>query len=272
MADAGPPWRVALLVAYDGTEFAGFQSQVNGRAVQDVLEAALADLYGTTLRVRAASRTDAGVHAVGQVASVDLGDAARYARIPLERLPLALDGRLPADVRVLAARAAGPGFDPRRAASKTYRYRLLARPAPCPLRRRFVWHVGGRLDVEAMATAAEAVIGRHDFSAFAAAGASGASRVREVRALRVRAAADDEVHVDVEADGFLYRMVRNLVGTLVEIGRGRRAASDMASILASRRRALAGATAPPQGLCLMEVRYADDPGAAWVRAPAASSR
>lgn len=268
MARPAPALRVALLVAYDGSDFAGFQSQANGRAVQDVLEAALGRLYGAALRVRGASRTDAGVHALGQVVSFDLGDPALAGRIPLDRLPLALDGLLPPDVRVLGARTASASFDPRRAVRKHYRYRLLVRPAPCPLRRREVWHVPPPLDLGAMARAAAQLAGRHDFAAFAASGGRVGSTVRHLERLEVRRACPDEVHVEAVADGFLYHMVRNLVGTLVEVGRGRRRPEEMASLLASRRREAAGATAPARGLCLLAVEYGPEHEGPWLRAGA----
>lgn len=264
---ARPSLRVALLIAYDGTDFAGFQSQANGRAVQDVLETVLADLYGTPLRLRGASRTDAGVHAKGQVASFDLATEALAGRIPIDRLPLALGARLPPDVAVLAARPASDRFDPRRALEKTYRYRLLARAAPCPLRRGQVWHLDRPIDLAAMQEAARDAVGCHDFSAFAAAGTRVQSRVRTVRVLAVQAGADDEVWIDITADGFLYHMARNLVGTLVQIGRRRRSRGEgITALLAGRSRAQAGATAPPQGLCLQEVRYSDDLEEPWLRA------
>jgi tRNA pseudouridine38-40 synthase len=261
--------RVALLVAYDGTAFGGFQSQQNARAVQDVLEDGLERLYGVRLRVRGASRTDAGVHATGQVASFDLGAEALARRLPLERLAPALDPHLPEDVRVLAARPASTAFDPRRAQEKTYRYRVLNRAAPCPLRRHRVWHVAAPLDPMTMATAARALVGRQDFSALAGAGGDTRSRVREIRAIRV-AAADDEVTVDITADGFLYHMARTIVGTLVECGLGRRPADAMAALLAGRRREQAGATAPAQGLCLVEVRYAPELEGPWLRSAGAA--
>lgn len=265
-----PALRVALLLAYDGTRFAGFQSQTNGRAVQDVLEAAIASLYGTRARVRGAGRTDAGVHATGQVASFDLGDPALARRLPVERLGPAMDARLPDDVRVLGARAATPAFDPRRALEKTYRYRLLVRPAPCPLRRHFVWHVGRALDLEAMRRAAAALVGRHDFGAFAGAGGDVRSRVREVRRIAIAGAGADEVTIDVTADGFLYHMARNIAGTLVEAGQGRRSPEATAAVLAGGRREAAGVTAPARGLCLVEVRYPAALEGPWLRATTAA--
>ncbi len=267
-----PVLRVALLVAYDGTAFAGFQSQRNGRAVQDVLEDGLESLYGARLRVRGASRTDAGVHALGQVAGFDLPDERLAGRLPLERLGPALDGILPHDVRVLAARSAPAAFDPRRAVAKAYRYRILNRPAPCPLRRHRVWHVAPDLDREAMDGAARALVGRHDFSAFAGAGGDTRSRVREIRLLAVDALGDDEITIDVTADGFLYHMVRNIVGTLVDCGLGRRPPASVGAILAGGRRADAGPTAPPQGLYLMAVRYPSALESPWLRAAPGAPR
>jgi len=270
MAAAPPALRVALLVSYDGSAFAGFQSQANGRAVQDVLETALLGVYGRPNRVRGASRTDAGVHAAGQVASFDL-DADLAGRVPVERLPFALAHQLPDDVAVLAARPASLAFDPRRAERKAYRYRILARPAPCPLRRARTWHVAQPLDLNAMRSAAGAALGRHDFSAFAASGTTVRTRERTVFALDV-AERGDEIRIGIEADGFLYRMARNLTGTLVEIGLGRRRVDTVGDALASRDRTRAGATAPPQGLCLEWVRYRADLEAPWLRAPGGPPR
>jgi tRNA pseudouridine38-40 synthase len=254
-----------MLVAYDGTAFAGFQSQTNGRAVQDELEAGLLRLYGVRPRVRGAGRTDAGVHAVGQVASFDLADPGLARRIPVERLGPALDSVLADDVRVLGARAASSEFDPRRAREKTYRYRLLVRNAPCPLRRRTAWHIERALDVGAMRVAAKALTGRHDFAAFAGSGGDRRSTVRTLRALRIAAVGADEVHIDLTADGFLYHMARTLVGTLVECGLGRREPTTMAALVAGGRRHDAGVTAPAHGLCLLEVRYEPSLEGPWLR-------
>lgn len=254
--------RVALLLSYDGSEFAGFQSQVNGRAVQDVVEAALRSLYRRDIRLAGASRTDSGVHAAGQVAVFDgrLTDP----RIPLERLPGALNRVLPADVAILGAQAIGTiGFDPTHAVSKTYRYRILNRESPCPLRRRFVWHVRERLEPEVVHEEFRAVLGRHDFAAFCGAGSRVRTTIREILDCSVLTVGD-ELQVEMTGTGFLYHMVRSLVGTVVDVGLGRRPAGELGRVLASRNRSLAGPTAPPQGLCLTAVRYDPDLSGAWL--------
>jgi tRNA pseudouridine38-40 synthase len=259
---------VALWVGYDGTDFAGFQTQTNGRSVQGVLEEALGELYGRRVRVRGASRTDSGVHARMQVVAFDLWPGDRT--IPVERLALALAGHLPPDVAVVAAHKVPLGFLPRRARSKTYRYRILNRLAPCALRRRVVWHLTHPLDVEAMAQAARLFIGRHDFAALGSAGSPRQSTVREVYSLRVWREGD-EVRVEVTANGFLYRMARTLVGSLVEVGRGRWGASYLKEVLDRGDRRQAGPTAPPQGLCLVQVEY-DPPLRDWQPPPESRGR
>jgi tRNA pseudouridine38-40 synthase len=246
---------VALGVAYDGTDFAGFAPQTNGRAVADVLGAALARLLRCPgpVGVKGAARTDAGVHALGQVAVFDPprdGPA-----IPIDRLPAALAPHLPEDLAVWGASAVPAGWDPvREATGKTYVYRILLSPYPCPLRRRVVWRVAHPLEVARMTEAAEGLLGRRDFAAFRSSGGSARSSVRTLRRLNV-ALKGDEVRFTVEADGFLYRMVRNLVGTLVEIGAGRAPIGAAVAALESRDRRKAGPAAPPQGLCLMSVHY-----------------
>lgn len=245
---------VRLIVEYDGTDFHGSQCQAPGvRTVQGVLVQALAETLGHVPKLIFASRTDAGVHAKGQCVNFTTAS-----RIPIERLPLALATRLPPDVGIVKAEAVPATFHARfDALEKTYRYWIWQRPTPSPFARRFAWQVPWRLDVAAMQAAAESWIGRHAFDAFASAGRAQRTSVRELRRLTV-AHVDDAIEITASADGFLYNMVRILVGTLVEIGRGRRSAADAPAILASGERAQAGETAPPHGLCLLEVRYALD--------------
>jgi tRNA pseudouridine38-40 synthase len=224
--------------------------------VQGVLEAALAEITGEARRFVPAGRTDAGVHARGQVAHVDLETG-----LGTPALERALNAVLPGDVSVLEIRAVAERFHARHdARAKTYAYRILNRPMPSPLAARFTWHLRSELDVAARAAGAGLVLGTHDFSAFR--GAPGGPPEDE----NPRRSLDrldvfrhgDEVRLEAEGRSFLRHMVRNLVGTLVEIGQGRRPPDDMAKVLDSRDRAQAGPTAPAHGLCLERVRY-DDP-------------
>jgi tRNA pseudouridine38-40 synthase len=245
--------RLCLTLEYDGTDFAGFQLQPDGRSVQGVLEAALAEVTREERRVYPAGRTDAGVHARGQVVHVDSDTRLRPA--DLQR---ALNAVLPRDLAVLALEAVAADFDARRdALAKTYSYRILNRPEPSPLRARFTLHLRAALDVAAMAGAAKTLLGTHDFSAFRGAPGGVPEDEQPRRSLdRVELEArGDEVVLVAEGRSFLRHMVRNVAGTLIEVGQGRRPAGDVAAVLASRDRARAGATAAAHALCLESVRY-----------------
>lgn len=242
--------RYRLTVAYVGTAFGGWQRQPNAPSVQAALEAALERLAGTPVATVAAGRTDAGVHADGQVVHLDLARP-----LPAEALIFGVNRFLPETVRVLAASAALSGFHARwSATAKRYRYRLSRARVTPPRHLPFVWPLGRPLDLEAMRAATEALVGRHDFSAFALAG--GAHRQSERRLFAAAwHEAGDEVALTVVGDGFLRGMVRGLAGTLVEIGLGRRAPETMAELLRGAPRRAAGPTAPAQGLSLIEVYY-----------------
>jgi len=245
--------RFRLALEYDGTDFAGWQIQPSARSVQGVVEEALREITGESRRVTPAGRTDAGVHALAQVAHFD-----SETRLEPPALGRALNAVLPRDVAVLDVRVAPNDFHARHHASgKLYLYRILNRPEPSPVRARFSWHMRFPLDVAAMAEAAASVVGTHDFSAFR--GAPGGvdedmSPRRTLHRLEV-AAHEDEVRIEADGRSFLRHMVRNLASTLVEVGQGRRPASDMAKVLESRERANAAPTAPAQGLCLVRVSY-----------------
>ncbi len=249
------PSSFRLLLEYDGTDFEGWQAQgLPHRTVQEVLEAAVERVTGERVRVTAAGRTDAGVHAEGQVVSLRLA-----ALMAADKLHRALNGVLPQDVAVRAADAVPDHFDARRdAVSKRYRYALWNDASRSPLRIRRFSFVPTPLDLAAMRAAACCLLGRHDFTAFQTAGSRVASSVRTLIALEVRTGAPGEVFFEVEAGGFLHHMVRILTGTLIEVGQGKREPASMSIVLASRERSRAGPTAPPQGLTLLYVKYPPD--------------
>jgi tRNA pseudouridine38-40 synthase len=245
--------RLKLTLEYDGTRYVGWQVQPNGPSVQATLEDGLARLLGEQVSVVCAGRTDSGVHAAGQVACFDTPRV-----LPMKAYVRGLNGLLPDDLAVVSAMEVPEGFDPRRwSRGKRYRYRLSNRPTRSPLRRMTHWEVFAPLDVDAMRRAAVHLLGRHDFSAFRAADCQAKHAVRELRSLTVEGQSGDAVSFVVEGTAFLKHMVRNLVGTLVEVGKGRRPEAWVAEVLASRNRKRAGPTAPPQGLVLEEVFYGE---------------
>lgn len=251
-----------LCVAYDGTDFSGFQVQPDRRTVQGVLEQALGELAGTKVRVRGSGRTDAGVHALGQVASVaDAGP------LDADMVMRALAPRLPRDVAVVDAQPAAPGFDARLSAvSRSYAYLLWCADAPHPLYAKYTAWPRGTVDPLALSRALRTVVGTHDFSSFA--------RVREdqspVRTVRAASVATDGpfVRIRIEADSFLHQMVRSIVGTALEVATGRRPVTFMRDALEARDRSAAGPVAPAQGLTLVDVSYPDVPEPiTWPRRP-----
>lgn len=250
-----PSGRIRLTLEYDGEGYVGWQRQPNGPSIQAEVEVALGKLFSREVRVEAAGRTDAGVHAEGQVIAFDA---------PFELPPRAylrgLNGLLPPAIAAVDVRDAPEGFDPRRwARGKHYRYLVSNLTHRSPLRRRRAWEFFGPLDLEAMRKAARPLLGRHDFSAFRAADCQAAHPIRELRALDISGESGGEIRIDVEGTAFLKHMVRNLVGSLVEVGRGRRPRGWVEEVLAGRDRTRAGPTAPAHGLTLVAVRY--DPGA-----------
>ncbi len=244
-----------LIVAYDGTDFAGWQSQPSGRTVQDVLEAALEPL-GMVGRTLAAGRTDAGVHALGQVVRVRT-----RAPYPPQVFCQAVNARLPDDMAVLSCREVGESFHPiAEATAKTYRYLLHDGPVRDVFLRRTSWKLWQPLDEQAMAEAAQVLCGRHDFRSFQTSGSERKTTVRTVRRIDVCRgfqACPHLVAIEIEADGFLYNMARAIVGALVEIGHGQRDAAWLQDVLAACDRRRAARTAPPQGLFLVEVQYGE---------------
>lgn len=242
-----------LTVEYDGTNYVGWQRQAEGVSIQGLLEEALAPFEGGPLTVHGAGRTDAGVHALGQVASVRTRTEHHVAT-----LQRALNAVLPVDVRVVAVEDARPEFHARfDAVSKTYEYRIANGPFVSAFQHRYVWHVPGALDVEAMREGAQALLGRHDFAAFQSTG--GDVHTTERTILSISVGSDPgltPIVIRVTGDGFLRHMVRTIAGTLVDVGLGRWPASHVGQILRGRDRALAGRAAPASGLLLVRVDYA----------------
>jgi tRNA pseudouridine38-40 synthase len=240
-----------ITLAYDGTEFIGWQRQASGTSIQGLLEDILRGLENRDVAVTAAGRTDAGVHALGQVASFTL-----HRVIAEDALVRLLNAQLPGDVRVLSAEEVASTFHARfDATGKKYRYRIWNQDVISPFERRYAWHITGALDVDAMAAAARLLEGQHDFSAFQAAGSSVRTTKRFVSSSRVALEDSGAILYEISGDGFLRHMVRTIVGTLVEVGRGRRKVDSMAEVLAERSRARAGETAPARGLFLAQVDY-----------------
>ncbi|GBC99277.1 tRNA pseudouridine synthase A [bacterium HR17] len=241
---------IKLVVGYDGTDFHGFQRQGGLRTVQGELERTLTMLLGHEVRLKAAGRTDAGVHAEGQVVSFWTDRP-----IPTEQLPRALNGLLPPDIVAKSAQEVPPDFHPRfDATSRVYRYLIDNRAVPSALLRRYAWHIAAPLDVAAMREAARWLVGVHDFASFHASGSDVGSTVREMKRVVVTQRGGI-IAVTLEANAFLYHMARIIVGTLVDIGLGKRPPQAMHATLMARDRAAAGKTAPAHGLCLMQVKY-----------------
>ncbi len=244
-----------LTIAYDGAAYAGWQFQPGKMTVQEMVEKAIARVTGQRVRVLASGRTDAGVHAAGQV----IGFRTDSALSP-EVLLRALNANLPPDIAVLDAVETADGFHPiRDATAKRYRYLIHDGPIRPVFERHVAWHYCfGRLDAEAMQRAAAPLRGMHDFSSFESSGAPRKTSVRTIFDLfvgRGRAGDSNFVLIEIEADGFLYNMVRAIVGTLVEVGRGNRPETWPSEVLIAADRRLAGPTAPPQGLTLVKVAY-----------------
>ncbi|HSB78940.1 MAG TPA: tRNA pseudouridine(38-40) synthase TruA [Candidatus Methylomirabilis sp.] len=242
--------RLKLILEYDGTSYHGWQVQPGLLTIQGVLQELLARLAGRPVQITAAGRTDAGVHACGQVASF-----AAELRLDPIRLRRALNASLPGDIVVRAVEEVPEDFDARRSArAKTYRYTILRRDYPSACLRRCSLYVPYALDVEAMAEGARVFLGTHDFSAFRAGTCAARTPVRTILDASWRQAGD-LWHFEIRGNAFLQHMVRIIVGTLLEVGRGRRTPANVASALESRDRRRAGKTAPPHGLCLLEVEY-----------------
>ena len=251
-----------LIIAYEGTSYVGWQRQAIGSSIQGCLEAALGEIDGGAVAAVGAGRTDAGVHALGQVASVRL-----RRHIANEALVRAVNSRLPADIRLLRAEVTSETFHARfDATAKVYRYRLIRGEVLSPFTRRYAWSHRATLDVDRMNAAGQALVGQHDFASFQAAGGTTHTTVRRLFGLSVSRVSGrnwlvegdtvgDMTVIEVRGSGFLRHMVRVIVGTLVEVGVGRWNKADVERVLRVCARDAAGPTAPPQGLFLTRVEY-----------------
>ncbi len=240
-----------LTIEYDGTTYFGWQRQVDPNTVQGTIERAVETLTGQPAILTGSGRTDAGVHAMGQVANVHVDT-----RLSPTVIRRALNALLPRDIAVLSCEEVPADFHARfDAIGKHYRYRIVNRPVAPAVGRQYAWHIPRTLNMQRMTAALAHLTGVHDFKAFEGAGSPRAHTVRNVRHATFDPAPPDEVHFSIEADGFLRHMVRNIVGTLVDVGLERLSPDDVAHIRASGDRRRAGATAPAQGLFLVAVHY-----------------
>ena len=246
---------IALKIAYDGTNYHGFQRQLpitkSTLAIQNVLEDKLQKIFGDKIELAAAGRTDAGVHALGQVVNFHTNGT-----IPVDKIPIAASGLLPNDIVVVDAWEVAADFSARHSAkSKIYVYRILTGKVSNPFINRYAWHIRYPLDIEAMKSALSLIIGKHDFSAFRAAGGAPMSPIRTIFEAQINSIPDNQLLIKIHANGFLYHMARNIVGSLIAVGRGRFSVGKFKEIFDSQDRKKAAPTAPPQGLCLYEVFY-----------------
>lgn len=242
--------RVQLMVAYDGTNYHGWQLQPNGITIESVLNQALSDLLGETIAVVGASRTDAGVHSLGNAAVFDTNT-----RIPAEKISYALNQRLPEDIVIQESKEVAADFHPRHCNSrKTYQYKILNRQFPDPTRRRDTYFYHYPLDVEKMREAAGCLVGEHDFKSFCSIHTSVETTVRTIYAIDVKKE-EDVIAIRIEGSGFLYNMVRIIAGTLVEVGNGRLEPGALQQILDKKDRSAAGPTAPACGLTMIGIEF-----------------
>lgn len=245
--------RVKMVVAYDGTNYSGWQLQNNAVSIEGKLNEALFSLLGEEIRVTGASRTDAGVHSLGNVCIFDTDT-----RMPAEKISYALNTRLPEDIVVQSSCEVQSDFHPRAGKSqKTYEYRILNRICKDPTRRQNTYFYRYPLDVEKMQVAAEYLVGEHDFKSFCSAHAQVETTIRRIYACTVSEYAD-EIHIRVTGNGFLYNMVRIIAGTLIEVGAGKRQPEEMVEMLERADRSCAGPTAPACGLTMIGIEYEDD--------------
>ncbi len=252
--------RIKLTVAYDGTEYSGWQIQPNAPTIEAELDAAIEQLTGEVLHVTGASRTDAGVHALGNVAVFDTNST-----IPGDRWAYAINRYLPPQISVLDSREVNPDFHPRHCNTrKTYEYKVLNTKFPIPQLRNYAWYVPGQLDIDLMRKAAEVLVGEHDYKSFCCVRTQAESTVRTVYSIELEESpapsATNEgriITMRITGNGFLYNMVRIITGTLVQAGKGLITSENVKEMLEKCDRTAAGQTAPPQGLTLVNIEYVD---------------
>ncbi len=244
--------RVKLIVAYDGTSYCGWQVQPNAITVEGVLNEALTSLLHETITVIGASRTDSGVHAMGNVAVFDTDS-----KIPGEKFSYALNQRLPEDIRVQSSCEVPLDFHPRKVnCNKTYQYRIVNSEFPNPLKRLYAHFTYYNLDVDKMQEAADYLVGEHDFKSFCSIHTQAKETVRTIYSLQVTKE-NEEIIITIRGNGFLYNMVRIIAGTLLQVGLGNRKPEEMEGILLAKDREAAGPTAPACGLTLLQIKYED---------------
>ena len=248
--------RIRIFVAYDGTNYCGWQVQPNGVTIEEKLNKSLARLTGEEIRIIGASRTDSGVHALGNVAVFDTESS-----IPPERFAYALNQRLPEDIVVVRSDEVPADWHPRYQVSrKTYEYRILNRTFRMPNRRLDTYFYHHKLDVDKMKRAASYLVGEHDFKSFCAVGAQVKTTTRTIYSCEVEKDGNDIITIRVTGNGFLYNMVRIIAGTLIRVGGGELAPDEMPRILGKKDRTAAGPTAPAHGLTMMGIEYEDAEG------------
>ena len=241
---------IKLTIRYDGTEYAGWQFQKNAVSIQETIEKALRKITGRKVSVIASGRTDAGVHAAAQIANFRTSS-----KMPLKNLRLALNAVLPDDIVITDAEEASLKFNAQKSAtSKLYRYTIYNKDFMDPLLRRFASKCYFKIDIARMRKGAKCLIGRHDFTSFQTKDSPRKNAFRTIKKIAIKRAGD-VICIDIEADGFLYNMVRNIVGTLIEVGRGKFATEKVKEILARKDKCSCGPTAAAKGLCLIKVRY-----------------
>lgn len=245
--------RIKLIVAYDGTEYSGWQIQPEAPTIEMCLDKAIHELTGENVHVTGASRTDAGVHAYGNVAVFDTEST-----IPGDRFTFALNRFLPDSIVIQDSWEVSVDFHPRHCNTrKTYEYRILKTAVPLPQKRNFTWHVAGSIDIEKMKEAAAYIVGEHDFKSFCCVRTQAESTVRTIYSLEVLQEGS-EIIIRIKGNGFLYNMVRIITGTLIQVGKGRFSPEYVKQMLEAKDRTVAGQTAPPQGLTLVGIEYVDN--------------
>ena len=244
---------IKLLIEYDGTNYQGWQVQPKGQTIQGILEEKLGLLTGEPVQLFGSGRTDSGVHALGQVAHFKT-----HSRMDIRTIQRAMNSLLPPDIVIQKVEEVDEGFHARKhSKSKVYEYRILNRNLRSVFDRGYVWHIPQKLNLTEMKKATQSIIGEHDFAAFRTVGSPARTTVRKVIRAEWKRGRDGIICFEIEANGFLKQMVRSIIGTLVEIGKGKMKAEDLRRIMNSKDRKKAGPTAPAQGLFLKEVKYTE---------------